>query len=829
MKKDFELSLIFGIIMYILFVLPNINHVRGIVGLVEAPSLGGPQPAPIQPPAETMTSKLASVGIITNADLISDANTQNLMLKTDESVEIQLSLTDNNQLQNFRNKVNIIDTNKDIMISKKGDMRRYFYIDSIKLGLKPIKSAKITFDISKIKPANLNLNNPNSIKILKFTSNQDIINFIYRGKGGIICPDCYNLKISSDGKTVSFNTKGLSGYGLILSLCPEFDEAGCISDDIPPVINLINFLPSNPTTLDSIMCRFNIVDPVFLAPLTSNVTIFNGTIPLNSSIVNVINGTNQTVIVNYPHKKKETWGCSVEPYDGNNYGLVALSNFVTIRNTPPTQSQPSFEFVNSTIDNIYCNILNVNDADNDDVHAIYSYYVNTLPLNALYLSMEGNISNNLTKDYSGDNMTVMSYGGAHPVAGDFGDAFNFDGINDYLMILDHEDIEYDENESFTIEAWIRTISPSKQVILSKFHPTNSYYIWYTQNGKLFLNVSNGTLNKVFNGTNTSLMVNDGFFHHVAVRLNKHANTIRAYVDGSPTLNIQLGLRGNIGFNNANLYIGALNWNSNLMNLFNGDIDEVLFYNYPVHPDQILYFHAFGMYNTISENEIFGGEEWKCRVFLNDDDSETYSDSGILNIPSTYTPPGGGQLPGEGPGSGPGGGGTGPEYGIFLFDLNQDTTKTFNVGRLDNIFVKGLAVTYKISINKIQQSYATLFVYPKARTLKLGADETLDIDLDVDGSIDIVLDIVSLGSTQVGLKISKYVLAQSVTQQQQGVTQTQQTQGQQQPDQLEKPTKPSINIFKKDTKLWIAIGLIVVIIIAVLLVWNKLTPENKPSE
>ena len=813
--------------MYILFVLPNINHIRGIVGLVEAPSLGGLQPAPIQPPAETMTSRLAGVGIITNADSISDANTQNLMLKTDESVEIQLSLADNNQLQNFRNKVNIVDTNKDIMISKKGDMRRYFYIDSMKLGLKPIKSVKITFDISKIKPANLNLNNPNSIKILKFTSNQDIINFIYRGKGGIICPDCYNLKISSDGKTISFNTRELSGYAASFSLCLESDSTSCISDDVPPVINLINFLPLNPTTLNTIMCRFMIVDPVFLAPLTSNIIIFNGTIPLNSSVVNVINGTNQTVIVNYPHKKKETWGCSVEPYDGNNYGLVALSNFVTIRNTPPTQSQPSLEFVNSTVDNIYCNILNVNDADSDDVHATYSYYVNTLPLNALYLSMEGNISNNLTKDYSGDNMTVMSYGGAHPVAGDFGDAFNFDGINDYLMVLDHEDIEYNENESFTIEAWIRTNSPSKQVILSKFHPTNSYYIWYTQNGKLFLNVSNGTLNKVFNGTNTSLMVNDGFFHHAAVRLNRDANTVRAYVDGSPTLNTQLGLRGNIGLNNANLYIGALNWNSNLMNLFNGDLDEVLFYNYPVHPDQILYFHAFGMYNAISENEIFGGEGWKCRVFLNDDDSETYSDSGVLNIPSTYTPPGGGQPPGEGPG--PGGGGTGPEYGIFLFDLNQDTTKTFNIRRLDSILIKGLAVTYKITLNQIQQSYLTLFIYPRARTLKLGADETLNIDLDADGGIDIVLDVESFESNQVRLRINKYALVQSTDVQQPQVAA--QTQGQQQPDQLEKPTKPTIKgVFKKDAKLWIATGLIIIIIIAVLLVWNKLTPENnQPSK
>lgn len=603
---------------------------------------------------------------------------------------------------------------------------------------------------------------------------------------------------------------------------------------LAPAIGGVNLLPPNPTTLSPLVCRFSAVNILeFIGhQLSANITIFNGTVPLNSTMVNVTNGTNHSVMFFNPHKKGEMWRCSARPYVAGGYGSIKYSNFVTIVNLPPSQVQPLLSTVSgqSVHDNIICQD-NVYDPDGDPVNKVYSYYVNTLPLHALYLAMEANDTNQ-TKDYGGDNQTVQSFNGAHPInTGVQGKGFGFDGVDDYLRILDQEDLEFDSTESFTIELWIRTTGYQKKVVLSKYFGLGSYYILYIENGKVFFEMSNGTTIKTINNSNSSSVVNDNSYHHIAILINRYLGNSKIYIDGLLTSNSVFDLRGNIGVNNANLYIGGLILSTPGAILLgcNCNIDEVMIYNYPIAPDQVA-IHSSGVYNLIAKYETFNNEQWKCRVFIHDDQSEgLFADSNILittesggpnaSQPAVPGQQGGSSLPGGTP-SGPGTSGwTGGSGNIeYIFDLRTDNVKTFNLLRQDRILVKGLALDYILSLSDIYPSYAIFNVNPGSDRINLATGENINADLDNDGNFDIILSATNFGNNQISLTIRKFssqtVQAQTSPQAEQPTPQETSKEESEFKEELKK---------KINNKLIFAAALIFAIIVILIILWNKMTP------
>ena len=184
-------------------------------------------------------------------------------------------------------------------------------------------------------------------------------------------------------------------------------------------------------------------------------------------------------------------------------------------------------------------------------------------------------------DYLGRINGIRS-GNATPTdIGRFGKALNFDGIDDYVS---RPYTALGINHPFTMSAWIKTsniFSYEPGIISFGYSPitvmqTNGKVKtwWYT--GSTYPSVS------------SSSVCNDGRFHNVLTTFN--GTTVKIYVDGnlegSSDSQVQLiysGLYTGVEFNNGN-------------KLFNGTIDDVIFFNRSLDPSEVL-----ALYNGTSYN------------------------------------------------------------------------------------------------------------------------------------------------------------------------------------------------------------------------------------
>ena len=117
-------------------------------------------------------------------------------------------------------------------------------------------------------------------------------------------------------------------------------------------------------------------------------------------------------------------------------------------------------------------------------------------------------------------------------------ALSFNGVSDYAVIPDSDAIDFDTNENFTVEAWIKA-APSQtdwgpaqfdNIIIEKWSGFGSYpfVIRYASGSGLIAALR-------YDGSTSSAIVsktkfNDGTFHHIA--FVKNGKQLNLYVDGS---------------------------------------------------------------------------------------------------------------------------------------------------------------------------------------------------------------------------------------------------------------------------------------------------------
>jgi len=184
----------------------------------------------------------------------------------------------------------------------------------------------------------------------------------------------------------------------------------------------------------------------------------------------------------------------------------------------------------------------------------------------------------------GEQQTILTASVMSPS----GNALNFDGVNDYVVIPNEN--QFDFTDSLTVEAWIKVTAFNHpyQAIVTK--GDNSWRI-HRQGSTNHIAVDINGLNPYKLESNTD--VSDGKWHHVAFVFDG-TNTY-LYIDGKED-DSNLNVDGSINLNNEPVQIAA---NSEMSGRnFNGMIDEVRIWNDARTVDEI---HE-NMFRPLSDTE-----------------------------------------------------------------------------------------------------------------------------------------------------------------------------------------------------------------------------------
>ena len=192
-------------------------------------------------------------------------------------------------------------------------------------------------------------------------------------------------------------------------------------------------------------------------------------------------------------------------------------------------------------------------------------------------------SGNVTYDYSNHlNDGVLINGvNFNSSGGKYGGDYEFDGVNDYIKL---NNLNFSDNESFTISAWINTKKASAiQTIFSTgagggakgigflYSPTNRFYfeIYGESGGR-----------QTFYSTTNSL--NSGGWNYVAASFNATSLNLTLYANGVQNNSTIVTDPTSIVYA-APVSIGSLRGSSTY---FNGSIDEVMLFNKTLNSTEI---------------------------------------------------------------------------------------------------------------------------------------------------------------------------------------------------------------------------------------------------
>jgi hypothetical protein len=155
-----------------------------------------------------------------------------------------------------------------------------------------------------------------------------------------------------------------------------------------------------------------------------------------------------------------------------------------------------------------------------------------------------------------------------------GTGLAFDGSNEYAQIADHDSLDMNAGQDFSIECWVRPLNTQPNAgaqlsILEKWNGVAGTPIPYA----LRYVRSSGTVQAVrSNGSTSATLVSttsirDNLWHHLA--FVKSGTTLTLYIDGRPEASAS-DVSGSTA-NASNLFIAA---RGNLSLYFGGDIDEL---------------------------------------------------------------------------------------------------------------------------------------------------------------------------------------------------------------------------------------------------------------
>ncbi|MFL0086197.1 exo-alpha-sialidase [Tenacibaculum maritimum] len=153
-----------------------------------------------------------------------------------------------------------------------------------------------------------------------------------------------------------------------------------------------------------------------------------------------------------------------------------------------------------------------------------------------------------------------------------GKFLQLDGVNDFMEVLDHSDLDIDSSEDFTVTARIRSNAIGDYYrILSKRDTNGVGYEMFVRNTNGTFATNLGSTSGTGSGPGYgTTVVQDGLWHHVAFVVNRATSTSKIYVDGNLQDTKALSSIATANFANAtNFTVGKKSsW------FYNGNIDEV---------------------------------------------------------------------------------------------------------------------------------------------------------------------------------------------------------------------------------------------------------------
>ncbi len=171
------------------------------------------------------------------------------------------------------------------------------------------------------------------------------------------------------------------------------------------------------------------------------------------------------------------------------------------------------------------------------------------------------------------------------VTGKFASSLDFDGADDYVEVADNSALQL--SNKMSLSAWIKTsdAGASSMGIVRKDTTSGTRYLWGLQfspsaDGKVSAEYYNGT-----NYTKSSLsVVNDGVWHNILMTID--GTTLTLYVDGKSQGTTTIS--GTQGAPTGVMDIGAdpPSTAGGRGFYFNGQIDDVRVYNYPLTTTQV---------------------------------------------------------------------------------------------------------------------------------------------------------------------------------------------------------------------------------------------------
>ncbi|MBI1939423.1 MAG: T9SS type A sorting domain-containing protein [Ignavibacteriales bacterium] len=179
------------------------------------------------------------------------------------------------------------------------------------------------------------------------------------------------------------------------------------------------------------------------------------------------------------------------------------------------------------------------------------------------------------QDFAGYNNFGTKMNAPTAVAGKVLGALQFDGVDDYVEVADHSELNFGTGD-FSFDAWIKTTASSGiSPIVDKRDPvTGKGYSFFLHNGNLGLQLADASLETNYI---PAVLAADGNWHHIAITVSRtNKNGIIFYLDGVPT-----------PYGDPTLHSGSLN-NTNPLRIgrefgffasqFKGILDEIELFN-----------------------------------------------------------------------------------------------------------------------------------------------------------------------------------------------------------------------------------------------------------
>lgn len=208
---------------------------------------------------------------------------------------------------------------------------------------------------------------------------------------------------------------------------------------------------------------------------------------------------------------------------------------------------------------------------------------------AIFVAACGNgegVSAGLIANWSGEGSAIDTanghdgalFGNTTFAAGKIGQAFSFDGANDYVRIPTAPVLE---PGSFSVSAWIKLANTgsSNVLIADSMHGVGqSGWALQTQGNRAIFAIGTGS---TFRHALGSTDLHDNAFHHVAGTFD--GTTMTTYVDG--TVEATTTFVGTLTHSGRDIWIGAWTGGS-VSREANGLIDEIRFYDHALSQTEV---------------------------------------------------------------------------------------------------------------------------------------------------------------------------------------------------------------------------------------------------